>query len=196
MDIPLQSLEVSPAQAIGKTFGPRAGAYVIDMIAFYAVSYIVAFGVGFGIALVFMLTGRELPTFDQSQKILSQIASLILFVVYFTVFEWLYGATLGKLILGMRVVKENGDPCNLGAALVRALLRFIDGFFFAIPAAITMKAPLYQRFGDKSAGTIVVGAKDTVIQRPRTWTSFLAATGLYLAVHSVVILAVLITLIR
>jgi len=84
------------------------------------------------------------------------------------------------------VIQENGAPCTLGAALIRGLLRFIDGLFFGVIAYTAMKAPRYQRVGDKSAKTIVVSAKQAMIQRPREWWWFLIASGLYLVLTSIV----------
>jgi uncharacterized RDD family membrane protein YckC len=102
-------------------------------------------------------------------------------VLYFAVFEWLYGATLGTLLLRMRVIRVSGAPCTLKAALIRSVLRFVDGFFFATPAYATMKAPLQQRIGDKSAHTVVVDAKSPAIREPRYGGWFVVAALLYVA---------------
>jgi hypothetical protein len=48
-----------------------------------------------------------------------------------------------------------------------------------------MKAPLYQRLGDKTAKTIVVGSHDPIIRQPRDWWWFLVATGLWVAVDTI-----------
>ena len=116
---------------------------------------------------------------------------MVLSIVYFTIFEWLYGATLGKLILGLRVVKESGEPCDFRVSFVRALYRFIDGLFFGIPAYRSMKSPLYQRIGDKKAQTVVVGSKEPIIQAPRAWWWFLVATVLYLTTATVLVILLL-----
>ncbi len=55
-------------------------------------------------------------------------------MLYFMIFEWLYGASPAKIILHMRVVKENGDPCNFVSALIRGVLRLVDGLFFGMVA--------------------------------------------------------------
>jgi uncharacterized RDD family membrane protein YckC len=180
----------------GKKFGIRSAAYIIDSVVYTVASFVVQFLVIVMLGIAFALSGRELQFDEQSMQCLGMIVGLVRFTVYFTIFEWLYGATLGKLVLGMRVVKQNGEPCNFGAAFVRALVRYIDGLFFGIPAYATMKAPLYQRMGDKSAKTIVVGATGAIIQRPRDWWWFLVAAGLYLALDTIVALFLLIAVIR
>jgi len=135
--------------------------------------------------LILYLSGQTYPIDAQSNLCLNSAIGFVLSVLYFAIFEWLYGATPGKLILGMRVIQQNGAPCRLGAALIRGALRFIDGLFFGVPAYIVMKAPLYQRIGDRSAKTIVVGTKDAVIQRPREWWWFLIASGIYLVMNAI-----------
>jgi uncharacterized RDD family membrane protein YckC len=125
---------------------------------------------------------------EESTQCLDIVTALIIGAVYFAVFEWLYGATPGKAVLGMRVVRENGEPCSLGPAFTRALLRYVDGLLFGLPALATMKEPLHQRIGDKAAKTVVVSAQDPIIQQPRAWWWFLVAAGLYLALDVIVTL--------
>jgi hypothetical protein len=48
-----------------------------------------------------------------------------------------------------------------------------------------MKAPLYQRIGDKSAKTIVVGAGDPIIRESRDGGWFFVALVIYLAFNTV-----------
>jgi uncharacterized RDD family membrane protein YckC/RNA polymerase subunit RPABC4/transcription elongation factor Spt4 len=182
---PISTSQPLPIQVEGKKFGIRAGAYVIDSIVIFilgtAVSSIVGLLIGVILLIAVAMTGKEFTFDDQANQWLNIIVSIVLFTIYFTTFEWLYGATPGKLILRMRVVKEDGAPCDLKAAFVRALLRYIDGLLFGIPAYMSMDKPLYQRIGDKSAKTIVAGSRDAIIQKPRAWWWFLIAAGIYLA---------------
>ena len=189
METTLSTLPQVSTQAVGKTFGKRAAAYIIDTFAVYAVNLVAGFGVGILLGIAALLNGTEFHINDQSSlQGLNILADVILYILYYTVFEGLYGATAGKLILGMRVVKENGEPCDLRAAFIRALYRYIDGFFFALPALNSMKAPLNQRLGDKAAHTIVVDSKDAIIQGHRNWQSFLAAATVYFAVDAIILL--------
>lgn len=117
-------------------------------------------------------------------------------MLYFAIFEWAYGATLGKLVLGMRVVQENGDPCSFGSAFIRGLLRYIDSLFFAIPAYTSMKHPFYQRIGDKAAKTIVIGSTDPIIRQPRAWWWFPIAGVAYFAFNILIVTFAVSTAIR
>jgi len=76
---------------------------------------------------------------------------------YYIAFEGLVGATFGKMFMGLQVVGDDGQPCGLGKAAVRNVLRIVDGFFFWIPGLVCMLVtPKHQRIGDMAAGTLVV----------------------------------------
>jgi uncharacterized RDD family membrane protein YckC len=82
---------------------------------------------------------------------------LFLFLCYYVLSEALTGMTLGKRIVGIRVVEEDGTHVGFGAALVRNLLRFVDGlFFYLIGALFAFSSPRGQRLGDRAAHTVVV----------------------------------------
>jgi uncharacterized RDD family membrane protein YckC len=76
---------------------------------------------------------------------------------YYVLCEGTTGMTLGKRIVGIRVVDEEGDFAGFGAAIVRNLLRVVDGLFFYLVGAIfALTSPRGQRLGDRAAHTIVV----------------------------------------
>jgi uncharacterized RDD family membrane protein YckC len=85
-------------------------------------------------------------------------------VSYFTLCEGRAGATIGKAILGIRVValSDPTAPPGVGRALVRTLLRIADAFPYLIPYVVGFVAALIsgrdrrQRLGDLAAGTVVV----------------------------------------
>lgn len=79
-----------------------------------------------------------------------------LFFLYAWLFEASCGATLGKVIVGIRVVRT-GRRNALAAAAIRNLLRFVDGLgFYVIGMIVAGCSPWRQRLGDLSAGTTVV----------------------------------------
>lgn len=88
-------------------------------------------------------------------------AALISFVVgfgYFIVTEALWGGTPAKLMLGMRVVREeDGAPIDWAKSLIRNILRIVDGlFFYLVGFIIALSSAKTQRLGDKLAKTVVV----------------------------------------
>jgi uncharacterized RDD family membrane protein YckC len=82
---------------------------------------------------------------------------LALGIAYYIACETVTGATLGKRMVGIRVVGEDGEPVTFGAAIVRNLVRIVDAFFFYFVAFISaLLSKRRQRLGDRAAHTIVV----------------------------------------
>ena len=76
---------------------------------------------------------------------------------YYVLCEAATGMTLGKRMVGMRVVDEDRDLVGLGAAVVRNVLRVVDGlFFYLVGALFALASPRGQRLGDRAAHTLVV----------------------------------------
>ncbi|MDR1279045.1 MAG: RDD family protein [Treponema sp.] len=90
------------------------------------------------------------------------VALILMFCVewfYHCICELLFrGQSLGKRIMGIRVVRDDGSPVNPGASFLRNLLRFADTFLFLCPIALIsmMVSPGFRRLGDWAAGTLVV----------------------------------------
>src|SRR6266700_2052739 len=81
----------------------------------------------------------------------------LLAILYFIVMEATQGATLGKMALGLRVVKTDGSPISWRESIISNLLRIVDGLFFYLVGAILIwNSPLRQRLGDRAADTVVV----------------------------------------
>ena len=82
---------------------------------------------------------------------------LLVGLAYYILGEALTGATLGKRIVRIRVVDEQGEDPRLKAAVVRNLLRPVDalGLYF-VGAVFALTSPLGQRLGDRAAHTVVV----------------------------------------
>jgi len=165
---------------VGESFWRRAGAYVIDNLAFLGTYYVLTFIVGILLGIFLAVLGINFNFNDQKLRNLGYISNLFVFMLYFVLFEGLYGATVGKMIMGMRVVKPDGKPCDLWAATVRFFLRFIDGLVFGIVAySVMQQGASNQRLGDKAAKTVVVRLKDANIPNPRSWWWALLAALVY-----------------
>jgi len=80
--------------------------------------------------------------------------------VYYVVMEAMLGATVGKMVLGIRIVKLNGSPIGWGESIMRNLLRLIDliphGIPYLLGAILIWTSPTRQRLGDRVAHTVVV----------------------------------------
>jgi len=68
------------------------------------------------------------------------------------------GQTIGKRMLGLRVVDERGLKLKPSQLVVRNLLRFVDvlPLFYAVGGMVSLLNSRAQRLGDLAAGTVVV----------------------------------------
>ena len=85
------------------------------------------------------------------------IAYLIAVLAYYFVMEAATGKTLGKMIMGIRVVASSGAYTPM-KAFIRNLLRIIDGlpFLYLLGLIVIASSKKKQRIGDLAAGTLVV----------------------------------------
>ncbi len=83
---------------------------------------------------------------------------LAVIFLYFVLLEGLAGATLGKAVLGLRVVQVDGSKPGLLKSLLRNILRVIDGLpaFNIVGVIFILRSKEKARFGDRRAGTRVV----------------------------------------
>lgn len=105
-----------------------------------------------------IINGVAAATQSSLVMTLAGIVIAVLALLYFIGMEATQGATLGKMALGLRVVKSDGSsPIDWPTSLIRNLLRIIDGLFaYLVGAIIIWNSPLKQRLGDKVAHTLVV----------------------------------------
>ena len=131
--------------------GLRAVAVIIDTILLFVVAYAIALATGGVTGTGFQLTGG--PMFIW----------LAIAMAYYIVLEAQFGATIGKRIVGLKVVKlEGGGPIDWQTSIVRNLLRLVDGFFFYLVGAIIVwTSNRKQRLGDRVAATVIVRAGKT-----------------------------------
>jgi uncharacterized RDD family membrane protein YckC len=88
---------------------------------------------------------------------LGEVVWGIFCLLAYSFLEGKWGATPGKWIVGIRVLGTDLHPCGFGRALVRNLLKFIDGFFnFMVGILLAALSESWQRLGDMAARTVVV----------------------------------------
>lgn len=87
----------------------------------------------------------------------------IYYVLVFWVLQGLTGASIGKFLCGIRVVKEDGRTCGILAAIVRSVLWIVDAAPWCVPLLgpiLVLTTKDHRRVGDMAAGTYVVGKAD------------------------------------
>jgi uncharacterized RDD family membrane protein YckC len=148
------SLQFQPAG-----LGSRAAALMIDQMILGIMNILIV------VLLVFATTGdNSLFAWHMFElnSTLWGIAIIALFVLnwgYFFALEYFWGGkTVGKRLLGIRVMQENGHSITLLSCFIRNLLRIIDMLpvsYFLGMIMIFLHSK-HKRLGDIVAGTIVV----------------------------------------
>ena len=139
--------------------GQRIAAFIIDSIILgLTVAAIAAASIfaRFEILSLSSLSRMDFMTWRMTHPSLWIISAVIPFAYYFAM-ETSSGQTLGKRIVGIRVLKTNGERCDLATAAIRNTLRFIDNLFFGLIGVLLIATSAKkQRLGDVLARTVVV----------------------------------------
>ena len=143
-------------------FGRRAGARILDLVAGQvagALGGVIAAIVLAILEATGLARGGWLQRFDHG-FIFNFFAGSAASLLGAAAATAICGASLGKMMLGMRIVRVDGARAGFGAGLVRELAYFIDALFFGLVAKGVMDgSPLKQRLGDQWANTVVVHAR-------------------------------------
>jgi uncharacterized RDD family membrane protein YckC len=112
----------------------------------------------FVMSMLFGSSSAEGGQVNASLNGLPFLMYLVLVVAYYVLMEGYLGQTVGKMLLGIKVVREGtGEVLGLQGAAIRTVLRIVDGFFFYLVAFISVLASAKnQRLGDMVANTLVV----------------------------------------
>ena len=108
-------------EAVG--FWPRAGAYILDQLLLGAVSLLI-----FGAAEATAATLQEI--WDQMGS--RFLSNLLISTLYYVGMNGSIGATVGKLVIGARIVNEDGSRIGFLKAFLRMLASFVSGLILFI----------------------------------------------------------------
>ncbi len=145
--------------------------------------------VAVGYLLAVMLWAATRVEFDDAlSTAIMIIFSILLLLGYPLVLETATrGRSVGKLVMGLRVVSDDGGPERFRQALFRALASVVEiWMLLGSPAVIcSLLSPKAKRLGDVFAGTIVVSERGPRLPPPPLmppslawWASSLQLTGL------------------
>ena len=108
----------------------------------------------------YLYSGKWIMSYEEHLWGISDpICLVFLFTIfaYFILMEAYVGWTVGKRILGMRVVDDTGNKTGIMKSLIRNLLRLVDGLpaFNVIGIVLIACSARGQRLGDRIARTYV-----------------------------------------
>ncbi|GIO06350.1 hypothetical protein J31TS6_23780 [Brevibacillus reuszeri] len=150
--------------------GSRAAALLIDTVLLLLINLTVF------ILFSIVFFGKNDLFFLETENYAIAIAIFFVFVLNFGYYLFLEafwgGQTVGKRWLGIRVIRDNGQPITFLSSAIRNLFRIVDmlptGYFLG--AIVSFFHPRDKRIGDLVAGTLVVmesGQTPSFIQKRR-----------------------------
>ncbi|MEB8338669.1 RDD family protein [Streptomyces endophyticus] len=160
---------VPPLASMGRRFGAR----LIDGLIFFVV-YAIFLGTKIGDLMDAVNACSSTDSTcvndavtDWYSDVLPVIAVfMVLVLLYEVLMIGLVGGTLGKLAVGIRVLKlETGAKPGVGAGFLRWVIPMVGGLFCGIGALLVYLSPFWdgnkrnQGWHDKVAGTVVVNVK-------------------------------------
>jgi uncharacterized RDD family membrane protein YckC len=131
-------------------------AYTIDLLCIQVTLIIVGMVIG-------ML---RIVSFDLASAVII-LAYFVVQIGYGIALEWLWrGQTIGKRLLRLRVMDEQGLYLQFSQVVIRNLLRFVDSLpaFYFVGGIACLVSRRAQRLGDFAARTVVV--RTTTIAEP------------------------------
>lgn len=111
------------------SIGQRLLNVIVDIVAFYIVTFIAGVVAGLIGAAMQSNSDRVLPGVVQ---LIFLFAFLAIYVLYYTLLEGSKGKTLGKLLTKTKVVQIDGSPLGYKKAFVRSLCRLVPFEFISV----------------------------------------------------------------
>jgi uncharacterized RDD family membrane protein YckC len=133
-------------------FGQRLGAFLFDLLLFLIVLMVATF----------LLSSTSKKSIVGSNAMLAAfyVVALTLFALNFVLLAAHGGQTIGKRLVGIRVVREDGEPVGLVSVLVRHCAGYLLSALGAFLGFLwVVWDPKHQGWHDKIARTIVVLAR-------------------------------------
>ncbi|TDM04538.1 RDD family protein [Macrococcus carouselicus] len=148
------SLEGYERDVINSThagFGSRLVAYLVDGIVIGSLKNIL------------LNPLANLFNWDLSQYFLAPIFSIgnmataLIYFLYFILMTWFFRATLGKMLMGLKVVSTTGAKLTFLQVLTREWFgRYISGFLWSLLYLVVLFNPKKQGIHDMLSDTVVI----------------------------------------
>lgn len=141
--------------------GTRSLAKSIDFICIGGLLIPINFMVSMLTSFLSLVTSFEIPSLLIGFSI---IFFAFIPLLYFSVMEyWLKGQTLGKIILKLRVITDDGQHPSFSAIFLRNVLQLVD-ILPGLGFAAMFVHPKEKRIGDLVAGTLVVQERSAQVK--------------------------------
>ncbi|MHB8126105.1 MAG: RDD family protein [Desulfitobacteriaceae bacterium] len=162
----LKQIQITTPEQVSLNFniaglGSRATAHILDCLILGFISSALS------LSLMKILKDLSIPFPSLVTSYVNAILILILFLLlwgYFVLFEFFTtGRTPGKMLVGIRVIQDNGQSITFLTSAVRNLIRLIDflPLFYLCGILMIFFHSQHKRVGDLASGTIVVYQRKT-----------------------------------
>ena len=132
--------------------GLRFANYFLDQLCVLCGSYLAGFAMAAGAAANAMGASDRI---EQSNAVMEGLIGYPVMMVYYTLFEGIFGRTPGKWATGTRAVMKDGSRLKVSAAFLRTLCRLIPFEAFSFLANDS------RGWHDRITGTAVVNLRGT-----------------------------------
>lgn len=137
----------------------RVVAIIIDTIILWVVMAVITLPFGMQAMMMGTMTDPLVAAQMAGSAMLLALLGALVGLGYFVYFEGTTGQTIGKKIVNVKVVRLDGKPMTYMDALIRTILRIIDGqIAYVLGLIIVLVSEKRQRLGDMAAKTLVVKA--------------------------------------
>lgn len=168
-------------------FGPRLGAYLIDMLFNGIIGSII--GMALGATLVGIFFGSHAATGSAEGDamvggigamlggMIGTIAGIYLMSLILFIMEGITGQTPGKMLLKLKNKNQDGSPAGAGSLWIRAFLKYI-GAIMALLAGVTGVVML-STIGGIAGFIIFIGCFFVLGQKRQAIHDLIAKTAVY-----------------
>lgn len=169
--------------------GARVVAFIIDFWVMLCLLGLTMLSLStFGKELI--LLGAKNTWVMESLNIIIPLFVLFFFFSYHFLQEWLWqGRSVGKALMKIRVVRNNGQPIGFWEAFGRNLLRLVDVYASGIGLFPMLISRSEKRFGDFLVGSVVIQNTAGNHWRPMLVTAETESSAASLAPQETVLLA-------
>ena len=84
------------------------------------------------------------------------VARMVLIFLNFAVYQTVTGQSIGKQVLGIHVIRANGEKITLISGIIRAMVQYFSTLIFFIGYFFIIFSPSKQALHDMLARTVVV----------------------------------------
>lgn len=156
----MANLEISTTQNVNLQYkiasiGDRILAFFIDLFLFFIYFY-----------LVQLATEALGMAFSDNWTVFGLQQLLILPVMFYSLYMPILfdGRTIGKMVLQIKAVKDDGSPANWSDHMIRWLLRIVDIWMFtgSVGLIFLLFSERRQRLGDMASKMVVISTKNKI----------------------------------